>query len=141
MKKIVLLLGFALFLFAQDDKYLTYVNKLVNYSFELKNIEDKKAPFEIKLAQSAAKQNIKKLLVKRIKIELISIFDNQAYIKISEYLGDQLIKTEKKWVKVGDRVYKCKVVKITTDRVVFRCGKKTLIKSLNKKILGFKESK
>ena len=137
MKKIILILGMTLLLFAQDDKYLTYVNKLVNYNFELRNVEDRKAPFEIKITTKNTKQNIQKILVKKVKIDLLSIFDNQAYIKIDEYLGDQLIKTQKKRVKIGDRVYKCKVVKITLDKVIFKCKNKKLVKSLNKKIPGF----
>jgi hypothetical protein len=141
MKKLLFILGITLLLFAQDDKYLTYVNKLVNYNFELRNVEDRKAPFEIKITPKNTKQNIQKILVKKVKIELLSIFDKQAYIKIDEYLGDQLLKTQKKWVKIGDKIYKCKVEQITLDKVIFKCKNKKLVKSLNKKIPGFKESK
>ncbi len=141
MKKIILIMGFFLFLLAQDDKYLTFVNKLVNYNFELRNVEDRTAPFEIKIINKSKGQNIQKLLVKKVKIDLLSIFNNQAYVKVDEYLGDQLIKTQKKWIKVGDKIYNCKLAKITIDKAVFKCGKKALIKSLNKKIPGFKEIK
>jgi len=142
MKKIVVFFVINIFLFAKSDKYLTYVNKLVNYNFELKNIEGRKAPFEIKkIVKKTNKKNIQNILVKKIKIELISIFNNQAYIKIKEFLGDQLIKSENKWVKVGDKVSKCKVNKITKDKIIFKCNNKILIKSLNKKIPGLKEVK
>jgi hypothetical protein len=141
MRKIILIISFFAFLYAQDDKYLAYVNRLVNYNFELKNLENVKTPFEIKTLSKTSKQNIQKILVKKIKIELISILDNQAYFKIDEFLGEQLIKTEKKWVKKGDKIYNCKVETITLNKVILRCKDKKLVKTLDKKIPGFKESK
>jgi hypothetical protein len=141
MKKLIIFLGIV-FLFAQDDKYLMYVNKLVNYHFDLKNITDKEAPFEIKIKKtSSSNVTIEKVLVKRIKIDLLSIFNNSAHIKIEEYLGDQLIKSETKWVKEGDKIYECRVAKITLTKVVLKCKNKVLVKTLNKKIPGFKEIK
>jgi len=141
MKKI-LLLFIGIFLFAKSDIYLDYVNKLVNYGFELKNLKTDKAPFEIKIDKNIKyKNSVERTLVKKIKIELLSIFNNQVYLKIDEYLGDQLIKTQKKWLKKSDRIYNCKIIKISLEKVILKCGKKILIKSLNKKIPGFKETR
>jgi len=141
MKKI-LLLFIGIFLFAKSDIYLDYVNKLVNYGFELKNLKTDKAPFEIKIDKNIKHKNsVERTLVKKIKIELLSIFNNQVYLKIDEYLGDQLIKTQKKWLKKSDRIYNCKIIKISLEKVILKCGKKILIKSLNKKIPGFKETR
>jgi hypothetical protein len=140
MKKIVLLAIIIGFIFAKDDKYLIFVNKLVNYNFELEKLKKIKAPFEVKVSIKE-KQNTQKVLVKKIKIDLIAIFNNKAYIKLSEFLGDQLIKTKKEWVKIGDKIYKCKVTKIMEDKVIFNCKDKKLVKSLNKKIPGLKELK
>ncbi len=139
MKKIILLSGLLVFLFAGEDKYLMYVNKLVNYNFTLNNVEDKKAPFEIKISNKNNK--IKKTLEKRVKIKLITIFDNKAKLKFSTYLGEQLIKTETKWVKRGDKVYGCKVTKLNSTNIVLKCKNKTLLKSLDKQIPGFKEKR
>jgi hypothetical protein len=125
------------FVFAQQDIYLQYVNKLVNYNFELNDKETKRAPFEEKVI----KAKIQKTLTKTIKIHLLSIFDKKAYLKIDEYLGDQLIKKWKKWVKVGDKIYKCRVSKITFNTVIIKCPRKTLVKTINQKIPGFKEIK
>ncbi len=141
MKKIVIVLTAALILFAQDDKYLMYVNKLVNYHFELRSITDKQIPFEIKVEHNKTNVAVEKILVRRIKVELLSIFNNMAHVKIKEYLGDQLIKQESKWVKKGDKIYDCKIVKITLTKVVLKCKDRVLIKTLNKKIPGFKEIK
>jgi hypothetical protein len=141
MKKVIFVISFFMFLYAQNDKYLNYVNKLVNYNFELKNLKDRNSPFEIKIAPEISKQNIQKILLKRIKIDIISIFNNQAYLKIDKFLGEQLIKTEKKWVKKGDKIYTCKVESITLNKVILKCKNRILVKSLDKKIPGFKESK
>jgi hypothetical protein len=136
MKKLILIIGLLTAVFAQDDKYLMYVNKLVNYNFELKEI-DSKAPFEIRVIKN--KKTIERILVKRIKIDLLSIFDNQARVKVKVYLGEQLIKTYKKWVKPGDKLYNCKVAKITLTKLVLKCKNRTLVKTINTKIPNIKE--
>ncbi|WP_457561079.1 hypothetical protein [Caminibacter sp.] len=138
MKKLVFVLIVFTGLFAQDDKYLMYVNKLVNYNFELKDVQSR-APFEIKIIKN--KKTIEKILVKRVKVDLLSIFGNKARIRERVYLGDQLIKSKIKWVKVGDKIYNCKVVKITFTNLVLKCNKRILIKSINEKIPFIKEKK
>jgi hypothetical protein len=125
-----------------EDKYLTYVNKLINYHFELKNLPIK-APFEIgevkNYHKTLANNNV--VLSKRVKIELLSVFDNQARVLVEVFLGDQLIKSYKKWVKVGDKLYDCRVNKITLTQMVLKCKNKTLVKTVNQKIPFIKETK
>jgi len=138
MKKLIVLLV-TVFIYAQNDIYLEYVNKLVNYNFVLKNVEDKNSPFEIKNKKTFP---IYKSLEKRIKIDLLNIFDNSAYVKIIYYIGDQIIKTEKKWIKKGYKIGECKVVKITLDTLKLKCkNNRKIIKTLNKKIIKIKEGK
>ncbi|QCT94278.1 hypothetical protein FE773_03510 [Caminibacter mediatlanticus TB-2] len=140
MKKFIILGTLNLFLFAQNDIYLEYVNKLVNYNFVLKNIENKNAPFEIKEKQNKVFNQFQKL-EKKIKVKLINIFDNQAYVKIIHYLGDQITKVEKKWIKVGDKIGTCKVDRITFDSLILKCKHKTITKTVNKKIINIKEER
>lgn len=138
MKKFAILIITAVLAMAQEDIYLQYVNKLVHYNFVL-NKQTKRAPFEIKNAQSRGGSSYR--LTKTVKIDLLSIFNDRAHIKIDEYLGDQLIKTKTLWVKKGSKVFDCKVDYVSIDKVVFECPHQKLVKTLNKKIPGFKELK
>ncbi|QCI28761.1 hypothetical protein [Caminibacter pacificus] len=142
MKKLVLF-ATAVLLFAQvNDQYLNYTNKLVNYQIKLKNIEKITPPFEIYRNEVVYKNNKTKKIIRRvIKVDLVSIFDNKAYVVLKEYLGSQLVSVKKKWVKVGDKIDKCVVSNITIDKLVIRCKDRKIVKSLNKKIPFFKESK
>jgi hypothetical protein len=142
MKKIIFLI-ISVFLFAVDEEYLDITNKLVNYQIKLENIANINPPFEIKRAPilNFAPKEEKRVVRKIIKIDLISIFNNKAYVLIREFLGEQLVKSTKKWLRVGDKIGKCRVKKITNDKLYLACPNKMLIKSLNKKIPFFKESK
>lgn len=144
MKKIILILMVIINLFASSitDKYLNYTNKLVYYGFDLDKFDKIHAPFET-IMKIKLNKDIKnsKTLMKSIKIELLSIFNNQAYFLIKEYLGDQLIKKYKKWFKVNNKIGDCKISKITLGKVILKCPNKLLIKTLNKQILHIKESK
>jgi len=143
MKKLIIVFGIIVsFLYSDSvtQKYLEYTNKIVNYNFDLKHFEDIHPPFEpvVKIVNGKEVKN-NKVLVKTIKIHLLSIFNNQAHFLINVYLGDQLIKSYTKWVKVGSRISKCIIRKITLDKVILKCKNKILIKTLNKKIPGIKE--
>jgi len=142
MKKLILIL-ITIFAFAAQEEYLDLTNKIVSYKIKLENITEIEPPFEIKrkVLNFMPQQQQKKVIRKIIKIELISIFNNKAYVLIREYLGDQLIKTTKKWIKRGDKIGECKVIKITIEKLYLKCKNKILVKSINKKIPFFKESK
>ena len=137
MKKLIIFLVIV-FIYAQNDIYLDYVNKLVNYNFVLKNVEGKNAPFEIKNKKTFLKY---KKLEKKIKIDLLNIFNNSAYVKIIYYLGDQITRVQKKWIKKGYKIGSCKVTNITLDVLKLRCNNRIIIKTLNKKIIKIKEEK
>ncbi len=135
MKRFVFL-GLIVFSFAQD-KYLVYVNKLINYHFDLK-ANNIKAPFEIKMIN---KKVIRQISSKKVDIDLLSIFNNEAYVNVKIFLGNQLIKHYKKWVKVGDEIYGCKIIKITNVKVILKCKDKIRIETLNRKIPQIKEKR
>ncbi len=144
MKKIILIIIITINVFAGGitDKYLNYTNKLVYYGFNLDKFDQIHAPFE-RVIRIKTNKNIKnsKILVKSIKITLLSIFNDQAYFLIKEYLGDQLIKEYRRWIKLNNKIGDCKIYKITLSKVILKCPNKMLIKTLNKKILRIKESK
>ncbi len=147
MKKLILLAGFLSFLFsagsAQKDIYLDYTNKVINYEFNLKNILKVKSPFyEIYTYTpgfTSVQQNSR--VKKRVKITLLSIFEKKAYIKVDEYLGEQLVATIKKWIGLNDKIHDCKLVKITDTNTVFKCAGKTLNKTINQKIPMLRDEK
>lgn len=118
-------------------KYLNMTNEILHYNFELKNFNKIKPPFEESFHIVKGKKN--KFLTKRMNFELISIFNNRAYVLINEYLGNQLINSYKKWIKIGDKIGSCKVTFIMFEKVIFKCNKKTIIKTLHTKIKGIKE--
>ncbi len=143
MKKLIfimVIISVGLFASNITDKYLNYTNKLVYYGFNLDEFDQIHAPFEpiIKITEGKKAKNTK-TLIKSIKISLLSVFNNQAYFLIKEYLGDQLIKKYKKWVVINSKIGECRVSKITLSKVLLKCKNKTLIKTLNKKIPGIKE--
>ena len=144
MKKIIIFLVSGLFiaLFAKiDDKYLQYARAIVHYHFELKDFNKIKPPFEERIFITNNKKN--KFLRKKeksIKIILISILNNKAYILVDKYLDNNLIKSYKKWVKKGDVIEKSyKVQKILLDKVIFKYKNKVIIKTFNKNLPGLKE--
>ncbi len=143
MKKIVLIVTFGLFaiLGASDiDKYLSYSNQLLNYQFELKDFNKITAPFELEVkVVNGKKVKTVKTLIKTIKVDLLSIFDNRAYVLIKEYLGDQLVKKYRKWIKVSEKIGSCKVSKVTFDKLILKCKDRVLTKTLYKKIPNIKE--
>ena len=142
MKKIIILTIILINIFASEitDKYLGYTNKLVYYGFDLNGINEIHTPCEPIKTFFLIKR--KKTYVKSINVKLLSIFNNQAYFLIREYLGDQLIKEYKKWFKINNKIGDCKINKITFSKVILKCkNNKLLIKTLNKKILRIKESK
>jgi len=143
MKKFVLIfVSLSLVIASKTKVYLNYANDLVNYNFELKGFNKIKEPFEQNntvaiINGKEVKSN--QILTKSIKKTPLLIFDNKAYIDIKEYLGGQLIKEYKKWVKKGDKIGKCKVFLVTFDKVIFSCRGKKEIKTLNKKTPQIKE--
>jgi nanoRNase/pAp phosphatase (c-di-AMP/oligoRNAs hydrolase) len=136
MRKILFLIIGVFLIASTTEKFLDYTNKLVTYNFELKNIDKIKSPFYKSQKLTFLKnKKINKNVKKIIHISLISIFNDMAYIKIDEFMGDELIKTYKKWVKKNDIIKKCKVENIYSDKLILKCGKKLLIKQLNTKSL------
>ena len=55
-------------------------------------------------------------------------------MKEDEYLGEQLIKERKKWIKLYDKIYNCSLYKLTDTDAYFKCGDRVLHKTLNQKI-------
>ncbi|GAX87291.1 conserved hypothetical protein [Lebetimonas natsushimae] len=136
MRKILFLIIGVFLIASTNEKYLEYTNKLVTYNFELKNIDKIKSPFyKIKKPIFLNNKKINKNIKKIIHISLLSVFNDTAYIKIDEYMGDELINTYKKWVKKNDKIKNCRVENIYSDKIVIKCGKKQLIKKLNVKSL------
>ena len=123
-----------------QNQYLNYTNKIINYYFKL-DLDKIESPFYNPKPRKII-SNIKNIENKEIiKINLISVLNNQAYIKVEKYLGDKLITTNKKWLKLNQKIYNCKLIKLTNIKATFKCGNKILIKSINKKLLFKKESK
>jgi len=120
----------------QKDIYLDYTNKIINYEFNIKNINKIKSPFyeppKFLPGPVGSKKNVR--IKKRVKITLLSIFENKAYIKIDEYLGEQLIRVEKRWISLNDKIYDCRLTKLTDTDAYFKCSDKTLYKTINTKI-------
>jgi hypothetical protein len=145
MKKLsLLIIGIFLFANSQKDVYLDYTNKIINYNFKIENLNKIKPPFYNPVLQKNVYKNEKlpkKAVKKVVKIDLLSILDKKAYIKLSEFIGGKLVKVNKKWVKRGDVVYGCKLIKLTDSDAVFKCKNKKLYKSLNQKIPLLRNSK
>ncbi|ACM92719.1 hypothetical protein NAMH_1264 [Nautilia profundicola AmH] len=139
MKKLVILIGLLTLMFGeattQKDIYLEYTNKVINYEFNIKNLSKVKSPFYEPPKFFPGTPNAKNVQIKkRVKITLLSIFENKAYIKVEEYLGEQLVSVTKKWISLNDKIYDCKLSKLTDTDAVFKCSDKTLYKTINKKI-------
>jgi len=146
MKKLFILIFCFYIGNAKDDintvqnQYLNYTNKIINYYFKL-DLDNIKSPFYNPQSKTIV-SHIKNIENKEIiKIDLISILNNKAYIKVEKYLGDKLLTTNKKWLKLNQKIYNCKLIKLTDIKAIFKCGNKTLIKSINKKSLFKKEGK
>jgi len=140
MKRIlisVLILSF-LFAFAKEknnnDMYLNYVDKVVNYNFKIKDLKKLKTPFYVpKIYKSTMKPDNRP--VKRYtKLELLSILSDKAYIKVDVYLGLQLIDSYKKWLSLNQSVNDCKLIKLNFTKAVFKCNDGLLVKELNHKL-------
>jgi len=139
MKKLILLFGIISLVVikanTQKDIYLEYTNKIINYEFNLNNLNEVKSPFYEKRKNFPNSHNAKNIQIKeRVKITLLSIFGNKAYIKVEKYLGEQLVSVIKKWINVNDKVYDCRLFKLTDTDAVFKCSDKTLYKTINQKI-------
>jgi len=141
MKKIVVFFSIILFMNASivTQKYLDYTNKLVNYSLLLENFDKIRSPLEKDLI--VKKKEKAKKLIKIIRIDLLAVFNNKAYVLIREFVGDQLINSYRKWLKIGDFINNCRLVKIEFSKIEFNCQGKKLIKTLNSKNLNIKEQK
>jgi len=144
MKRIVIVLGIVITVVlannAQKDKYLEYTNKIVNYEFVIKDLDKIKSPiYEKKSFNNGSKSKVN--VKRRVKITLLSIFDNKAYVKIEEFLGEELKNVNKKWLSKNSKIYDCKLVKLNTTNVVFKCKNKILKKSVNKKFFGLRDEK
>jgi len=138
MRAAAVILGIAALLFAKDapsqrDIYMNYTDKIMSYGFEIPNLDKIKNPFVVHVAKKR-KNRVQKIKRKYIKFSLISIFDNKVYVKIEKYLGEQLIDVKKKWIKPGDKVGECRLVKVTTTNAFFNCKGKTVKKTVNTKI-------
>jgi nanoRNase/pAp phosphatase (c-di-AMP/oligoRNAs hydrolase) len=140
MKKIILFISICFLFASTEEEFLDYTNKLVNYSFKLKNFDKIKSPF-FKKEKKPVSQEIKKKNRKIINISLLSVLNNLAYVKIEIFKEDALIKSYKKWVEVGNYIDECKLTHIYTDKIILDCNKKILIKSLNEKTLRIRIEK
>jgi len=139
MKKVIMLfLGIILYA-SSNEEFLDYTNKLVTYNFELKHIDKMKSPFYkpkkfIFFKNKMINKNIKKI----VHITLFSIFNNSALIKIEEYMGDEIVKRYKKWVKTGDKIENCYIKTIYFNKMILKCGRKILVKKINEKSLNIR---
>jgi len=142
MRRLLLILSIVLSLRAETltQTYLDYTNKLVNYNLMLENFDKVHSPFEKDYIIVKKKVKAKKL-VKIININLLSIFNKKAYVLIQVYVGNQLIKSYKKWLKIGDKIDTCKLTKVTFTKIIFKCKDKKLVKTANKIKLNIKEVK
>ena len=118
-----------------------YVRGILNYHFSLDRLNYIKAPFfkekRIKIVKNVKNKKNKKNkihLENRIDIKLIAILGKKAYIKIDEYLGNAIIDENKRWVKIGDKISKCRVIKITDTDLYIKCNNRLIHKTLNTKI-------
>jgi len=141
MKKIFFLM-MAVFLFASKSEYLEYTNKLITYDFKLNLIDKIKTPFYhpkrvVSTLNKSKRKNIKKI----IHISLISILNNSALINIETFIGEKKVKEYKKWITLNSKVEYCKVKNIYKSKVIFKCGKKLLIKRLYKNLLKIRIEK
>jgi hypothetical protein len=140
MKKLILLIGFLSFVFSegitQKDIYPDYTNKIINYEFNIENLNNVKSPFyeTPKFSSNTQTKTNNVQIKKRAKITLLSIFENTAYIKVEKYLGKQLVAVTKKWISLNDKIYDCKLFKLTDTDAVFKCNNKILYKTINQKI-------
>jgi len=141
---IIILISIFCVIYAKEDNniqnlYLNYTNKIINYYFKL-DLDKVKSPFYDRISQ-IVNPNVKNIENKEIiKIDLISILNNKVYINVRKYLGDKLIEKNKKWLRLNQKIYNCKLTELTNIKAIFKCGNKILIKSINKKLL-FKEIK
>jgi len=128
---------------SQRDIYLEYTNKVINYEFNIKHLNDIKSPFYHRPNPVLDEKTNPKAVQakKRVMITLISIFENRAYVKIQEYLGEQLVSVKRKWITINDKIYDCMLVKLTDTDAVFKCKNKTLYKTINQKIPMLRDSK
>jgi hypothetical protein len=137
MKKSILFISVVLFA-SINDKYLDYTNKLATYNFELKNIDKISSPFfKVEKLTFIKVKNVKHF----IHISLLSIFNDLAYIKVEEFKGEKLINSYKRWVKRGDKIEQCKLIKIYLDKIVLKCNNHLLVKKLNEKSLKIRIEK
>ena len=127
-----------------------YVKGILDYHFKLDKFAYIKAPFfekKVRIVNSDIKNDKKHKiepensvkdnrvkLEKRTTIKLILILSNRAYVKIDEYLGNAIINETKRWVKVGDKIGKCRVLKITNTDIFIKCKREIIHKSLNIKL-------
>jgi len=140
MKKLIFICFFLIVLRGDNiaQKYLNYTNNIINYSFVLKHFKEIKNPFKEKTVSNNKVVN-NKAFVKIIKLNLLSILNDNSYFNIKEYLGSQLIKSYNRWFKKGQKVSNCVIYQVFNDKVILKCNGKKLIKTLNKKILDIKE--
>jgi len=123
MRVLLILVYLALFLYSKD-KYEIYTEKLLHYHFNLEyNI---KPPFE---AKKMKRREIKKI-IEYVNINLLSIFNHQALVRVDYYKGDTLVFTREIWVKKGEKIKNCLIKDIYLDRILLKCGKKLEIKTL-----------
>jgi hypothetical protein len=121
----------------KNNQFLNYVDKTVNYSFEIKGLKNLQTPFYVPKSYLPNSKRIEEVK-KYVELSLMSIFLNKAYMKVDVYLNSQLINTYKKWVSLNQSVYNCKLIKLNFTSAVFKCGKRLLIKELNHKLKNLK---
>ncbi len=128
MKKSMFLIVFTNLAFAEEN-YARYIDKIINYHYEIRNLNNIRTPFYEPIKCDFVKNRITK-----IKISLLSIFENKAYVKIERYYAQKLISATKKWINVKEKINNCELLKLNNTDAIFKCNDKILYKTTNKEI-------
>ena len=141
--KILLILSvFITFTFAINNnninyqKDLKYKNMILNYVYKINIPKNKlKNPFYKTIEQKEIEitTNKKKKVKKYIKINILSILDNNVYIKYTEFKGNT-VNSMKLWVKPGEHFGVCIYNKLKGRLAIFNCSGKIIKKTLQTKI-------
>lgn len=144
-KKILLILGlFTTFLFAGKinitngvnyQKDLKYKNLILDYVQKVNIPKNRlKNPFFKVVEQKEIEISNKKRKIKKyIKINLLSILNNNVYIEYKEFQGNNT-NAMKIWVKPGEHFGICIYKRLINLTAIFNCDGKIIKKTLKTKI-------
>jgi hypothetical protein len=135
IKKTVLLLSVFLSLYANknncEEIYKAKTKKILSYSINMPNTAVFPPFYNYYFKQK--QQKIKNVKVVKVSYKIIplSILLNNAYVKIQKFKGDQLMKEEKRWIKINDKIGNCKVQNIKNTFILLNCGNHLIKESIS----------